>query len=116
MKRLFPLLLATLLAINILAGLMLSCYPLFNMILNSVVLCVAALLGVWVNKKVLSSAFLTSLSFIIPFMTFVQFIIGIFAPSQFQDNWGLIAILFLMAFEVFLTYAVTKRSEKSILK
>lgn len=116
MKRLSPILFVILLAINIIAGIILSCYPIFNMVLNSVVIVVAALFFFWVNRKPLSSAFLTSLAFIIPSTTLIELVIGIFAPSQFQDNWGIIANLYLMAFEGFLIYAVTKRSEKSIIK
>ena len=100
-------------AINIIAGLILSCYPLFNMGLNSVVICVAALFSLWINKKPLAHAFSTSLSFIIPSVTLIEFVIGLFSPSQFQDNWGVITILCLMAFEWFLIYAVSKRSENS---
>lgn len=114
MKRLSPILFVIFLAINIIAGLLLSCYPMFNMVLNSVVLFVASLFSLWINKKPLSSAFLTSLAFIIPSITLIEFVIGIFSPSQFQDNWGIIAILCLMAFEGFLIYAVTKRSDKTI--
>lgn len=83
------------------------------MALNSVVLVIAALFSIWVNKKTLLSAFLTSLAFIIPSTTLIELVIGIFSPSQFQNNWGIIAILCLMAFEGFLIYAVTKRSEKN---
>ena len=101
-------------AINIIVGLILSCYPLFNMVLNSVVICVAALFSQFVNKKSLVSAFSTSLAFVIPSITLIEFVIGFFTPPQIQDNWGVIAILCLIAFEGFLIYAVVKRSEKPI--
>lgn len=114
MKRLSPILFIIFLVINVIAGLILSCYPLFNVVLNSVVICVAALLSQCVNKKSLAPAFSTSLAFVISTITFIEFLIGLFAPSQFQDNWGIIAILCLFAFEGFLIYAVIKRSEKTI--
>lgn len=114
MKRLSPIFFVIFLAINIIAGLILSCYPLFNMVLNSVVICVAALFSQFVNKKSLVSAFSTSLAFVIPSITLIEFVIGLFTPVQIQDNWGIIAILCLMTFECLLIYAVVKRSEKSI--
>ncbi len=114
MKHLSPIFFVIFLAINIIAGLILSCYPVFNMVLNSVVICVAALLSQFVNKKSLANAFSTSLAFVIPSITLIEFVIGLFAPAQLQDNWGIIAILCLMAFEGFLIYAVVKRSEKPI--
>lgn len=110
MKSLSPLFFVLFLAINIIAGLVLSCYPLFNVVLSSVVICVAALLSLWVNKKPIATAFVTSLAFIIPTMTIIEFVVAVLSPSQFQDNWGIIIILGLMAFEWFIIYAVTKRS------
>lgn len=84
------------------------------MALNSIVICIAALFSIWANKKPLVSAFSTSLAFIIPTMTLIEFVVGIFSPTQFKDNWGIITILCLIAFEWFLIYAITKRSEKTI--
>lgn len=84
------------------------------MVLNSVVICVAALFSLWINKKPIATPFATSLAFIIPTMTIIEFVVGVFSPSQFQGNCGIITILCLMAFEWLLIYAVTKRSEKSI--
>lgn len=84
------------------------------MILTSVVICVAALFSLWVNNKPIATAFATSLAFIIPTMTIIEFVVGVLSPSQFQDNWGIITILCLMAFEWFLIYAIIKRYTKSI--
>ena len=82
MKRSSPIFFVIFLAINIIAGLILSCYPIFNMVLNSVVICVAALFSQFVNKKSLALAFSTSLAFVIPSITLIEFVIGIFTPVQ----------------------------------
>lgn len=114
MKRLPQILLAIILAINIITGLILSCYPLFNMILNTVVICSAFLCYAWLNKQKIASAFATALAFIIPILTIVQIIIGIIAPPQIKDNFGIIAIVCIFALEIFLLFAISKCSDKSL--
>lgn len=116
MKRLSPIFFVIFLAINIIAGLVLSNYPLFNMVLNSAVICIALLFSLWINKEYLGSAFSTSIAFIIPSLTIIELVIGFLAPSQFEDNWGIIVILCLMAFEGFLIYSVIRRTKKSVKK
>ncbi|WP_290460733.1 hypothetical protein [Bacteroides caecimuris] len=114
MKQIFPILYVIFLMINIVAGLILSCYPMFNMGINTVVICVAALFSYWVNKGSFKSAFTTSLAFIIPLFTLIEFIMGLLMPSQLEDNWGIIAILCLMAFNGCLIYAIAKRSANQV--
>ena len=108
-----PLFIIKLLMINIIASLILSCYPLFNMILNCVVLCAAFGLAYWTNKKAILPAYKFSLAFILPTITFIELIIGILSPSQIQDNWSVIAILCCLAFQYLLTYSVIHISSKS---
>lgn len=108
-----PVFIIILLVINIVAGLILSCYPLFNMILNCVVLCAALGIAYWTNKKEILSAYNFSLAFIVPTVTFIELIIGFLCPSQIQDNWGVIAILCCLAFQYLLTYSVLRISSKS---
>lgn len=85
------------------------------MAINSVVLLVATVFAMWINRKQLLSAFSFSLSFIIPTFTMIEFVIGYFAPAQIQDNWAVIINLCLIAFEWFFIYTVVKRSNKSAL-
>lgn len=108
-----PVFIIILLVINIVAGLILSCYPQFNMILNCVVLCAALGFAYWTNKKEILPAYKFSLAFIVPTITLVELIIGIFSPSQLQDNWGIIAILCCFAFQFLLTYSVIRISSKA---
>jgi hypothetical protein len=51
-----------------------------------------------------------SLAFILPTMTIIELLIGIFAPCKIQDNWGVIAILCCVAFEFILIYSVIRKS------
>lgn len=105
-----PIFIIILLVINIVAGLILSCYHPFNMILNCIVLCIALGFTYWTNKKVVLPAFKMSLAFILPTFTIIELIIGCFSPSQISDNWGIIAILCCLAFEFLLTYSVIRKS------
>lgn len=110
MKKQYPIFIIILLTINIVAGIILSFYPLFNMLINCAVLCIALIFSYWCNKKEMESAFRMSLAFILPTYTIIELIIGCFAPSHFQDNWGIIAILCCMAFEFLLTFSVIRKS------
>ena len=105
-----PIFIIILLIINIVAGLILSCYPLFNMLLNCIVLCAALGLTYWCNKKPMAPAFRMSLAFVLPTCTLIELLIGIFSPHELQDNWGVIAILCVMAFQFLITYSVIRKS------
>lgn len=107
-----PVFIIILLVINIVAGLILYCYPLFNMILNCVVLCAAIGLAYWTNKKEILPAYKFSLAFIVPTITLIELIIGIFTPSQIQNNWGIIAILSCIAFQAMIVYSTILKSKK----
>lgn len=111
MRRLLFVSFIVLLVVNILIGVLLSCYPLFNMILNCIVLCVAIAVTYWSNIKSILLAFQTSLAFIIPIITLVEFILGLLSPARIQDNWYIIAIICCMAFEFLLIYAIIRISK-----
>ncbi len=116
MKILSPILYILLLVINIGAGLILSGYPIVNMAINSVVLLVALLLAIWVNRTRLLSAFRLSLSFYLLSFTLIEFVIGCLAPSKFQDNWAILVNLCLICFEWLMIYIAVKRSDKSLIQ
>lgn len=116
MKILSPIFYILLLVINIVAWLILSGYPVVNMVINSIVLLVAMLLAVWINRARLLSAFRLALSVTLPLFTLIEIIIGCLAPSQFQDNWSIIVNLCLICFEWLMIYIVVKRSDKSLIQ
>ena len=100
----------TLLVINILAGFLIACYPLFNVLLNSGILCVAIAYTFWSNIKSIAPAFRTSLAFIIPIITLIEVVMGLISPARLQDNGYIIAIICCMAFEFLLIYAIIRTS------
>lgn len=99
-----------LLGINILVGLLFTCYPLFNMLLNSGILCIAIAYTYWSNIKSIASAFRTSLAFIIPNITLIELVLGFISPTRVQDNGYIIAIICCIAFEFLLIYAIIRTS------
>ena len=98
---------------NLLFGLILTAYPTFNVCLNSVVILATTGLLYAMRRIGLRDAFYISLSMIFCFLGFVEFVLGLFAPDRFQNNWYLIVVILLLVFEAVLL-TVTHRISKSI--
>lgn len=99
--------------INLLLGLIISAYGGVNLIVTTaiIILTITILLGV--NDTVsLKDGYKVCLNVIVPIIGTIQYLIGIFMPSQFSDNWGLITILVLIAIEVILLVAANSISTK----
>jgi len=88
-----------LLVANILFGLILMVYPTLNCALNCVVIAATTALLYAMRCIHLRDAFYVSLSMIFTFFGFVEFMLGLFAPEKFQDNWYLIVVILLLVFE-----------------
>jgi hypothetical protein len=101
-----------LLVLNIVASLVLTCYPTFNLIVNIVVVAVAFLFAYLSNNESIHSAYKLALSFILPAITIIENIIGLISPSQFTNNWGIIIILCLIAFEIIILFSVKRISNR----
>ena len=86
---------ALLLVVNILAGLILTKYAWFNVIMSS---CVIILTTIFLSVLCLSnvrSAYRISLISLFIFNGFVSFVLSLFSKSAFQDNWCLVVIILL---------------------
>ena len=95
-----------LLVANLLFGSILSVYPSFNMWLNCGVIAATTVLVYTLSIITLKDAFRISLSMLFGIFGFIAFILGLFAPQQYTDNWYLIAIILIVAFEaIILTIA-----------
>lgn len=112
MKNLNTYFAGALLVLNILAGLIISSYNIFNVVLTSIVLIIAIALYIKLNKSEILSSYKISLSFILPTITLVELVLGIFAKSEFTDNWFVMAIALLIIVQVMLIMAVKKISTK----
>ncbi len=84
---------------NILIGLIVSSYETFNVCLTSVVIVATTLLLGWLSSSNLKDAFKISLTVLFSFLGFVEFVLGLVAPSQFEDNWYLVIIIVLIIIE-----------------
>ena len=101
-----------LLVANLLFGSILSSYPAFNMWLNSGVIVANTVLIYALSIITLRDAFKISLSFLFGVLGFIVFVLGLFAPQQYTDNWYLIAIVLIVAFEAIIltiTHIISKK-------
>ena len=88
-----------LLVANILFGFILSIYPTFNMWINCGVIAATTILLYVLSHITLKDAFKISLSFLFSTLGFVIFILGLLMPQRFEDNWFLVAIILIVAFQ-----------------
>ncbi len=101
----------SLLAINILCWLLLSSYHPFNMMVNSIVIVVTTVIIwlLWMTKQ--KTPFAISLSFIYSFIGIVQIVLGCMSAESMKDNWRILAIIGLLAFEIILFIIVNAISK-----
>lgn len=84
---------------NILIGLIVSSYETFNVCLTSVVIIATTLLLEWLSSSNLKDAFKISLTVLFSFLGLVEFVLGLIAPAQFENNWYLVVIIVLIIIE-----------------
>lgn len=101
-----------LLITNILLGLLLSKYALFNMCLNSIVIIITTALITLLDRIVMSTAYKISLSFIFGSIGIVEYICGFFSKCTLTDNWVIITDLILLVIQVLLLTVTTTVSSK----
>ena len=99
MKRLTLITGSIFLAANALFGLILTAYPTFNCGLNCVVIAATTALLYAMRCIRLRDGFFIPLSMLFAFFGFVEFVLGLFSPDKFQDNWYLIVVILLLVFE-----------------
>lgn len=99
--------------VNLLLVLIISAYGCINLIAATVIVVLTTIMLLVVNNSVrLKDGYKVSMNVIIPIIGTIQYLIGIFMPSQFSDNWGLITILVLIALEAILLAAANSISSK----
>lgn len=101
------------LVLNIVIGLLLSAYPLFNMVLNSIVIVITTLLIWLLSSNNQRTAFAVSLTFLYSFLGIIQLVLGILSPARITDNWMMVTIIALIALECALLI-VTKSISKKV--
>lgn len=108
MKNTISILGLSILVVNVLLGLLLSSYLLFNIVLNSIIIVIATLLIRYlIGSKSYKAGFKVSMPFIFAFLTMVQLILGTISANHVQDNWCIITIAVIYLFE-FILIAIAK--------
>jgi hypothetical protein len=100
-----------LLVANLLFGSILSVYPTFNMCLNCGVIAATTTLLYVLKCITLKDGYYVSLSMLFGIMGIIEFILGLFAPQRYTDNWYLITIILLVIFEAIvltITHIISK--------
>ena len=100
MKKLIIIIAAILLAVNLLAGLLLSTYEPFNICFTSIVIIATTILICLLDTIRLKTAFAISLSGLFLVGGLAGFILGCISPSQIQDNGCIIAAALGLAVEI----------------
>ena len=101
-----------LLIANLLFGNILSIYPAFNMGLNCGVIIATTALLYTIGQITLKDGFKISLTFLFGFLGCITFVLGLFTPQRYTDNWYLIAIILIVTFEAIVlttAYIVSKK-------
>ena len=91
---------AILLAVNLLAGMLLSAYEPFNICFTSIVIIVTTVLICLLDTIRLKTAFAISLCALFLVGGFAGFVLGCVSPSQIEDNGYIIASVFGLAVEI----------------
>lgn len=99
--------------INLLLGLIISAYGCVNLFVSTAIILLTTIILLVVNDYMrLKDGYKVSLNVIIPIIGLIQYLIAIFMPSRFSDNWGLITLLVLIAIEAIILVAANSISTK----
>lgn len=113
MKRSIFLIGSILVIVNLLLGLIISAYGCVNLVASTVILVLTAVVLLLINGRMsLKDGYVVSLNILIPIIGLIQYLIAIFMPSRFSDNWGLIMLLALTVIEAIILIAANRISTK----
>lgn len=102
---------AVLLTLNLLFGLILSSYNWFNVAVSSSVIIITVILSLLANGITIKDGFKVSLLILYSVIGIIQYLLAVFMPSVFTDNWCLIAIIVLLGVDILLlaVYSITSK-------
>lgn len=113
MKRSIFLIGSILVIVNLLLGLIISAYGCVNLVASTVILVLTAVILLLANGRMnLKDGYVVSLNILIPIIGLIQYLIAIFMPSRFSDNWELITLLVLLVIEAIILVAANSISTK----
>ena len=113
MKQSIILIGSILVIVNLLLGLIISAYGCINLVTSTVILVLTAVVLILITGRMsLKDDYVGSLNILIPIIGLIQYLIAIFMPSRFSDNWGLITLLVLIAIEAIILVVANSISTK----
>ena len=99
--------------LNLLIGLIVSAYGGVNIAVTTVIIILTIVILLGVNGSLgLKDGFKVSLNFIIPVIGLIEYFFALFMPNRFTDNWCLIVILILLAFDALILIGTKSISNK----
>ena len=101
------------LCVNVIAGLLLSAYPLANMLFTSLAILVNTLLIILLFLFRAESTHRMSLGFVFFVIGLIEYVGGLLAPEHLTDNWWVIMFVVLTALQVILTSLTLHYTKKS---
>jgi len=99
--------------VNVICGLVLTSYSTFNCIVTSSVLALNVGLIHLITTMTLKDAYRISMYVLFPIMTLIEFVVGLFAPQQFEDNGFIIFLAVALLLEGIILVVTNGISKKS---
>lgn len=112
MKRIIILSSLVLLIANLLFGAILSSYGAYNVAMSSLVVVATAALLYLTDSLNLKDGYKVSLFLIFSVVGILDFFLSLIAPNRFVDNWWLILVVGLLAFEAIMLIITNTVSNK----
>ncbi len=99
-----------LIAVNLLAGLILSRYHLFNVTATSVVILLTGALCFIAASTPLKDAYRVAHYYLFSLLGIVMFLLMLFSPHHLKDNWCMVVSIIMVAFECIALYITYRTS------
>ena len=98
---------------NLLAGLLLSSFGGVNLAISTLAIVITVILILLVQNMRFRNGFKVSLSFILPVIGLVQYLLAVIMPCRIEDNGYLIVAVALLIVEVIILIATNQTSNKA---
>lgn len=100
MKKIIIIFTVLLLIVNALLGVIISGYGSLNVYLNSAIILINGIILYSLYFANLKDAFRYSLTSIFGFMALVEYALGFYAPTNYENNWFAIFLIITLVIEV----------------
>lgn len=112
MKQLVILIGVILFVANLMLGMIISSYDAFNLFVSSLVIAFTTALLFYLNIVRLKDGFKIPLYVLFSVLGCIEFILSVFSPKTFEDNWFLLVIILSLTIECVILLITHKISIK----